>query len=126
MIATASRQPRWRLLDVCVVAVLAFAMALALDALRSPASAPAGVSRVVDQRTAGERAVVTAQRQLAAAPEDPRALATLATAYLLRARETFDPTYYPKAEELLQRALAASSNDADVFLALGSLALSRH
>ena len=77
-------------------------------------------------RSAGEQAVDQAQRKLAARPEDPSAMAGLATAYLVRARETADPAYYSKADALLQSAVAADPDDPDAVLAAGTLALTRH
>jgi tetratricopeptide (TPR) repeat protein len=91
-----------------------------------PADLPAAIERVFDQRTDGERLVGSAQSRLAAAPNDAKALAGLASAYLVRARETADPTYYAKADALLGRAVAAAPGEPDVLIAAGSLALSRH
>lgn len=50
----------------------------------------------------------------------------LGLAYLQKARETGDPAYYPKAETLLQQALATSPDDVDALTGLGALALARH
>jgi tetratricopeptide (TPR) repeat protein len=53
-------------------------------------------------------------------------MAQLASAYLQRARETADPTYYAKADGLLTTAREKAPADAEVLIAAGSLALSRH
>jgi tetratricopeptide (TPR) repeat protein len=87
---------------------------------------PAALERLLDPRTDGERAIAFAQGKLASAPEDPRLMAALASAYLLRVRETYDPTLYAKASMLLDRADELAPRDADVAIASGSLALSRH
>ena len=87
---------------------------------------PAALERLLDPRTDGERAVAYAQGRLASAPNDPRLMAALASAYLLRVRETYDPALYTKASELLDRAGALAPLDPDVAIASGSLALSRH
>jgi tetratricopeptide (TPR) repeat protein len=52
----------------------------------------------------------------------------LGQAYLQKARETGDPSYYPKAETLLRQALAGDGDDVDVeaMVGLGTLALARH
>jgi tetratricopeptide (TPR) repeat protein len=115
-----------------VAALLAFAACVAglgavLAATRTDVvDVPAALERVLDRRTDGERAVAFAQTKLAAAPNDPRAMAALASAYLARVRETYDPTLYAQAGALLDRATALAPRDADVAIAAGSLALSRH
>ena len=87
---------------------------------------PAALERLLDRRTDGERAIAFAQAKLDAAPNDPRAVAGLASAYLSRVRETYDPTLYAKAAVLLDRAIAAAPNDPDVAITAANLALSRH
>jgi len=87
---------------------------------------PAAIEHLLDQRTDGEKAIAFAQGKLADAPHDPSLMAALASAYLLRVRETYDPTLYAKASALLDRADALAPRDADVAIASGSLALSRH
>ncbi len=47
-------------------------------------------------------------------------------AYLQKARETGDPTYYQKAEGVLQKALTLEPEDYTAVSALGALALARH
>ena len=50
----------------------------------------------------------------------------LGQAYLQKSRETGDPGYYPKAEELFRQALTADADDVDAIVGLGTLALARH
>lgn len=59
-------------------------------------------------------------------PWDATAHLKLGQAYLDRARETADPTYYTKAEGVLQRALELRPDDSAAMAALGDLALARH
>ncbi len=66
------------------------------------------------------------QHAVAVRPDDGDLNARLGLAYLQRARETADPSFYPKADELLQRALHLAPGNLDATLGLGSLALSRH
>ena len=87
---------------------------------------PAALERLLDPRTDGERAIAYAQGKLASAPDDPRLMAALASAYLVRVRETYDPALYAKASALLERAGELAPLDADVAIVSGSLALSRH
>ena len=56
----------------------------------------------------------------------PRGQTELALGYLQKARETGDPTYYTRADGLLQQAYALDPGDADTLIGLGTLALARH
>jgi tetratricopeptide (TPR) repeat protein len=66
------------------------------------------------------------QSRLRANPKDEHSYVLLGLAYQQRARETGDPSYYPKSEGVLRRALALDSKDYLAVSGLGSLALSRH
>src|SRR4029079_11415468 len=66
------------------------------------------------------------QAQVREAPSDPQAYGQLGLAYLQQVRETGDPTYYPKAEGVFDRALQLDRNDFTATSGLGSLALARH
>src|SRR2546426_1580975 len=115
------------LVGLIAIPLLALPLAGLLAAVRvEPVDIPAALERIIDPRTEGERAVAIAQARLESAPNDPRAMTVLAGAYLLRVRETADPTYYSKAGGLLHAAALALPDDPDVLVASGSLALSRH
>src|SRR6478672_6453485 len=66
------------------------------------------------------------QGELRASRDDVRSLDALGLAYQQRARETGDPTYYTKSDEVLSRALRLAPRDLLATSGLGSLALSRH
>ena len=66
------------------------------------------------------------QGELRASRDDVRSLDALGLAYQQRARETGDPTYYTKSDEVLRRALRLAPRDLLATSGLGSLALSRH
>jgi tetratricopeptide (TPR) repeat protein len=66
------------------------------------------------------------QSRLQADPKDERSYALLGLAYQQRARETGDPSWYPKSEGALRQALALDPRDGLAVGGLGSLALSRH
>ena len=66
------------------------------------------------------------QGRVARDPSDVRALSQLGIAYLQKARETNDPSFYTQADEALNKALSLEPNDYDSVAALGSLELSRH
>ncbi len=72
------------------------------------------------------RLVADLQATLRLNPSDEHSWLLLGLAYQQRARETGDPSYYPKSEGALRRALALDSSDALAYSGLGSLALSRH
>lgn len=92
----------------------------------SPVDALVGVE---DRPTTGLDARIRAlQETLRGGDERAKgpAATMLGQAYLQKARETGDPTYYPKAETLFQQAIASNSADVDATVGLGTLALARH
>ena len=74
--------------------------------------------------TAGQ--VTELQAAVESRPDDAGLVARLGLAYLQRARETADPSYYTRADELLGRARTLDPSSLDAVVGLGSLALSRH
>ena len=66
------------------------------------------------------------QTRLRANATDWQAYSQLGVAYLQKARETGDPTYYQKAEDALDQALALEPEDYTAISAKGGLALARH
>jgi tetratricopeptide (TPR) repeat protein len=104
--------------------ILAVPMATMSSLLRSE-PAPS-VASLPDPRPQGQRAVEDAQARLLRAPTEPRAMTQLASAYLQRARETGDPTYYTRADALVSAAYREIPADVEVLITAGSLALSRH
>src|SRR3954449_3642212 len=91
----------------------------------SPAASSAPVVRppAVDD-TATQ--IAKLQGELRTSGDDVYALDALGLAYQQRARETGDPTYYTKSDEVLRRALRLPPRDLLATSGLGSLALSRH
>lgn len=125
MIHIGVRRPVPMLLDVGLVLTLALGGALILAHV-SQGPTTGLTPRAPDWRMDGERAVESAQTRLARFPDDPRARARLASAYLLRVRETADPSYYTRADALLRQAAAEIPDEVEVLVAQASLALSRH
>ncbi|WP_236652483.1 tetratricopeptide repeat protein [Streptacidiphilus neutrinimicus] len=64
--------------------------------------------------------IASLQAQLRQTPTDAQALAALGLEYVQQAKNTADPSYYPKAEAALQRSLALQK--ADNFTAEGGMA----
>jgi tetratricopeptide (TPR) repeat protein len=118
----------------------AVAVALALGGLvggvlaesRSATASSAAPVALADRALAGAAGGVGAstltalEAQVRAQPRDARLLTQLGFAYQLRWRETADPSYLPRSEAALRRALRFGVEDADATLGLGSLALIRH
>jgi len=76
----------------------------------------------------GDTAAVVArvQADLRRRPDEPRLLTRLGVAYVARARETADPTFYAKASGVLARATRLDPSDPDTMVARGLLDLGRH
>ena len=116
-----------------VVGILLFAGGFVVSAtlgglLRPPtpsgeAARPLVVGDAAVSRT--DRSIGALQERLRVR-EDPRSQTELAFAYLQKARETADPSYYTRADGLLQAAHAQVPQDGDTLIGLGTLALARH
>jgi len=89
----------------------------ATDELVGAASRPA--SQLDEQ-------ILSLQDALRRDDKNGRAATLLGQAYLQKARETGDPSYYPKAESLFDIALDADERDFAAMVGHGSLALARH
>src|SRR2546421_2614214 len=116
-----------------LVAATAFAAALlAMSFLNRGGAPPApGVlaAQLPDAPLPGAstpQKIAALQRLLRARPGDPQAATQLAGAYLQRVRETGDASFYAKAGELLDGALAATPHDPRTLTVAGTLALARH
>jgi len=70
--------------------------------------------------------IKTMQARVRMKPSEGRGYIVLGEAYLQKARETGDPTYYTKAEAVLKEGVKLEPLNADGITSQGSLALSRH
>ncbi|WP_433473167.1 tetratricopeptide repeat protein [Spirillospora sp. CA-142024] len=66
------------------------------------------------------------QKRLREQPHDAAGWASLGAAYVEQARLTADPTYYPKADEVLRRSLREAPGNDGALAGLGALAAARH
>jgi tetratricopeptide (TPR) repeat protein len=95
----------------------------ALRGSPSASSAPVARPPAADSTAAQ---IAKLQAELRGSSDDVNGLDALGLAYQQRARETGDPTYYTKSDEVLTRALRLAPRDLVATSGLGSLALSRH
>jgi tetratricopeptide (TPR) repeat protein len=91
-----------------------------------PADGPTPQPIAAGGHGASQATVERLQAQLQATPDQPRLLTQLAVAYLARARETADPTYYGKADQALARSRTLDPEDPSTATATGLLELARH
>jgi tetratricopeptide (TPR) repeat protein len=96
----------------------------------SQPAVPAGVAGIVGPAAAsGSLSSLIAQLQARVRdePADWRSLASLGAAYVQQARVTADPSYYPKAEGVLDRSLRIQSRgNFAAYVGRGSLEAARH
>jgi tetratricopeptide (TPR) repeat protein len=95
----------------------------------TPQAAPSAVRATLDPVTSltGDATQLSElQSRLRLRPADARLEGDLGIAYLQRARETNDPSYYLKAKTLLGRSLERDPGGLDATIGAGSLALSYH
>lgn len=105
-------------------AALTAALLFALLGARQPAapiSSPPALGA-----TATDRLIWDYQEIVRAEPRNADAHAVLGMAYLQKARETADPSFYAKAEAVLGAGARLSPQHIDILVGQGTLALARH
>ncbi len=109
-------------------AVLGLGGVLRSNGAVAPERARAAASVLASGFAAGDTTALVAQLQTAVRrdPRNVHDLGLLGLAYQQRARETGDPSWYPKSGGILARAAAIAPRDLIVTSGLGSLELSRH
>jgi tetratricopeptide (TPR) repeat protein len=121
-------------LPLCGLALLALAVTFTLTrynqafapptlALDSPARQAASGQPSLSNT---EEVIRTLQDRLRRAPSNLDTYALLGNTYLQRARETGDPGYYGKAEQVLNAALKRDAQHLEALIGKGALALARH
>jgi tetratricopeptide (TPR) repeat protein len=125
-----------KILMVAVLAVTLFGVA-GLGAFRNlhaetpsppaPAS-PADSTALLAPAGAGLDAIIAQlQARLTQAPDDWKSYAYLGLAYVQQARTTADPTYYPKAEGVLETSMRLQPRgNEEALVGLAALAAARH
>src|SRR3954463_9799083 len=122
---------------ISLVAVVAVAVFLAgavgvlvstSDDPSSPALLPSSeLSRPIAPSATMTQVISSLQARLRAEPQDWRSYASLGLAYVQQARITADPSYYPKAQGVLERSLHIDTADNfQGMVGMAALALARH
>jgi len=101
-------------------------VALGRFALAGGDGAPAPAAPARTGSGSAEVAVADLQGRLRTSPDDPILLTRLGEAYVLRARETGDPSWFTKAGQALDRSQSLAPDRPATLTGLGLLALSRH
>jgi tetratricopeptide (TPR) repeat protein len=119
------------LLRILPVAALSFAATLAVLALgrggdAAPARRPAALPQALPPRASTDERIRALEDTVRAAPARAAGHTLLAGAYLQKARESGDPTFYAGAERAVDRALRLDPRDAGALTQRGALALARH
>lgn len=92
-----------------------------------PVAVPAPGTGAVSGGDGLAAGIAKLQATLQGNPDDARALAQLAAAYVQQARITSDPSAYTRAEQAVQRSLSvAPQGNADAHTAYGALRAARH
>src|SRR5207244_9450733 len=130
-----STKREWRIRALAVFAAALFGAALLTTTvvsrqLNQVSSATTTSTRTSDVIPGGvsttDRQIGQMQERLRQQPGDQKSATQLGLAYLQRARETSDPSYYTRADGILNQALTQAPQDADTLIGLGTLALARH
>lgn len=129
-------RPIWHLLiGVGLVILLGLSLAVGLaiheyrqaeQLQRQDEATRALEAAVLVSRASTDQLIATLQEFVRQRPEEARGYTLLGGAYLQKARETADPTYYGKADGVLNRAIQLNGDDSDALTNLGELALARH
>jgi tetratricopeptide (TPR) repeat protein len=106
-------------LVVIVVGVVTFS-------LQGRQMAKTPVETLAQSQTTTDRLMESLQIRLKSWPQDQNTYVQLGSAYIQKARETGDPSYYSRAEAVLLKALELNPNHASAMSSLGALALGQH
>jgi tetratricopeptide (TPR) repeat protein len=109
-------------------ALLGGVLAAEPPAQRSPAPRPAAAAQLLQGFSPGDTAAYVDElvARVEANPRDAEGLTLLGLVYQQRARETGDPSFYPRSEVALERALRLLPRNDLALTGLAALAASRH
>ncbi len=113
-------------LALVVVAGIGVFRQLRADA-RGPVPSTSALDAPIVPTASLDQTIADLQAHLTASPDDAHGYAELGLAYSAQAAHTGDPTYYPQAEEALQRSLTIQPDDnADALIGMGVVANAKH
>jgi tetratricopeptide (TPR) repeat protein len=116
-------------LRLTIVLVLALSVTVLATVLfqKGGGQRPVAVT-IGDQASDGalRREIGRLQVRLRDQPDDARSWSGLGVAYVEQARQSGDPTFYPKAEKALSRSLRLAPDNADALAGQAALAAARH
>jgi tetratricopeptide (TPR) repeat protein len=119
----------FKLAAAAITFVLVFAAVRAIDGAGSApltGGTDVGVREGLLPTASTDERIAALQAQAGDAPDDPAGFGRLGQAYLQKARESGDSSYYPRAEQAFERALELDPDEFTATSGLGSLALARH
>jgi tetratricopeptide (TPR) repeat protein len=105
---------------------LGFGLLALRPAGTAPATQPIQVVAAKHTLSRNDQQIWDMQERVRTDPQNAQARAILGAAYLQKARETGDPSYYGKADQVLDQALAIAPNQLDALVVKGTLSLARH
>ncbi|MGI8758151.1 MAG: tetratricopeptide repeat protein [Acidimicrobiales bacterium] len=108
----------WAVAAVAVIAGVAIGRFLTYET--APVAAPPPSARALDDR------IADLEQRVGTDPDDAQGWQALGIAYVRRAAETGDPSFYGLAEQALDRAAELVPGDATTLLGQGALALALH
>ncbi len=109
-----------------LVFVVALVVLGVVNRSSTPAASPTGGSPVISPGQSTPEQIKALQDAVREAPDDAGSYALLGDAFLQRARETADPSWYAKSEDAFGQALRRDPRDLTAVNGLGTLALARH
>ena len=125
-----SKKPKLLILGITILLLLAAVSSVLV--YRQPSSSDEKPAQAHLQQAAPapwsrtEREMATLQEYVRDNPKNSRNRTRLGAVYLQKARETGDPSFLGKAEELFEKALELDRKDFEAMAGMGSLCLSRH
>ena len=121
-------RPIVRLSVVALFALVIAGAALAgLAVGRNQVSRPgAGVQAPPPPMASTDQQIASLLARIQRLPDSAEAHTNLGAAYLQKARESGDPSFYGRAEAALSKSLTLDAENADTYVNLGGLALARH
>ncbi len=92
----------------------------------APAANPVASTKIAKTATPADRAIQSAKEKLTAQPQDSALAVALAAAYMQKARESGDASYYGRAEAAVKQALSVQPDSVEALRALAWVQTGKH